>query len=150
MNRSFLFYLSACLLLSISLSGCKPRAKEDIYVNTNRRVIGVISEVLKVKKEKVIRSYTLAQLGLIPEKNEATLKSALEEEFDILIKDEYVKPNKTVENLSSRIATFRAIAGQSTFGPIKNEPRSSVKSVPESDKPGRQTTQQQQQQQQSH
>ncbi len=144
MNRSFHFFLSAVMLLSISLTGCKPRAKEDIYVNTNRRVIRVISEVLKVKKEKVIRSCTLAQLGLIPEKNKATLKSAIEEEFDLLIEDEYFRPNKTVDNLCSRIAAFRGIAEQSAFGPIKNEPKSAAaKSVPESDQTGQKTPQQQ-------
>lgn len=105
------------LLLAVSLTACQT-AKEDAFVDTNKRLKRVLSETLNVPESKIVRTDTLANLGFTPGKNDKQVIEAIEREFKIDHVSDIARPNTRLYKLVDDISDYREMQAAATFGPV--------------------------------
>lgn len=105
------------LVLALTLTACQT-AKEDAFVDTNKRLKRVLSETLNVPVSRIVRTDTLANLGFTPGKNDKQVIQAIEREFKIDHVSEIARPNTRLYKLVDDISDYREMQAAATFGPV--------------------------------
>jgi len=121
MNKRAVRLLSFALASAVTLSSCGS-AKDSIYVDTDKRVKGVLSQTLNIPESKIVRIQTLSNIGLVPGKNDDKVRAALEAEFKIKIDKGEIRPNETVVQLITVISDYRTMVAERKDDDAADEP----------------------------
>lgn len=118
MKPAKIFSASISLMMALALNSCST-AKEDAFVDTNKRLRRVLSETLNIPESRMARTDTLANVGYMPGENDQKVITAIEREFKIVNVKKIIFPNMRLYTLVDSIADYRKKQAESTFGPLR-------------------------------